>query len=80
MSKKSVTVTKAVLCLHIACCLLGLFIVHKDGGSMFLRNTGELLPDHMVSHPKNHYSYFSTACVTENMGKERVLAVAANIS
>jgi hypothetical protein len=32
-------------------CLLGLIAEHGDGGSRFLRNVSELLPDHMVLYP-----------------------------
>jgi hypothetical protein len=31
--------------------LLGLLFDPEDGGSMFLQNTGELLPNYMVEHP-----------------------------
>jgi hypothetical protein len=31
-----------------------LMLVREDGGIMFLRNVGKLLPDYAVSHPRSH--------------------------
>jgi hypothetical protein len=33
------------------CCLLGLLFYPEGGSRTFLRNVGERLPDHTVSHP-----------------------------
>jgi hypothetical protein len=36
--------------------LFGLLFNHKDRDSMFLWNTGELLPDYMALHRRRQYS------------------------
>jgi hypothetical protein len=41
----------------------------KNGGNMFLWNTGKSLPDYMASHPFSTKSYFSTL-QTKNLHKK----------
>jgi hypothetical protein len=42
-------------CFFDAHLLLDLLFDLEDGGSAFLRNFGELLPDYPVSHPRRQY-------------------------
>jgi hypothetical protein len=40
---------------HLAGYLFGLLFDPEDGGSTFLQNTNELLPDFTVSYPRTQY-------------------------
>jgi hypothetical protein len=44
--------------------LLGLLFDHEDGGSKFLGNAEELLPDYTTPHPRRRSSV--TAVITSN--------------
>jgi hypothetical protein len=43
--------TEFVLCLFLAGPLVGLLLYPEDGGSKFLRDVSEFLPDYTASHP-----------------------------
>jgi hypothetical protein len=47
------------LAAHSVCLLLAWLLFDPEvGGSMFLQNIGELLPDYTVSHPRRQYASF----------------------
>jgi hypothetical protein len=43
---------------HSAWCMLGLLFTTEDGGGMFLRNIGEILPDYGVTLQNTELSCF----------------------
>jgi hypothetical protein len=54
--------------LLFACYLLGLLFDPEDGGSVFLQNVSELIPDYTVSHPRTQYSALYSADTKWKLG------------